>query len=517
MTFAGLNGSSLARARICLIVAPAFLLYGYNQSNIGGVLDYPSFIKHFPPIDTSYTTGSVKNHNATIQGTVVAIYTIGCLIGALSITQLGNRIGRRKSLITVAAVATIGLVIQATSCHIAQLFVGRIISGIGTGGVNAVVPVWQSECTKPKSRGKNVVVIGVFIASGVAIASWVNVGLSFIEGNEVSWRLPLALPIVFTLLLMAFTMSFPKSPRWLISKGLKTEALVAMHALSDAPTVSYEAIDAEIETISLALRESSTSEYGFANFFKRGPQRLFYRLCLAIAVNFSAQMTGANVITYYGKTIFQESLGLEAEKAAILSAGVLTWKIFAAFSAYLSVDRFGRKPLFIISALGMGTSMAGLTGTVWAIDNRYTYGASIAATFFLFFYMSFFPLGFLAANFLYAAEIAPQELRIHLAAIGTATHWLFNFVIAEITPVAFATIRWRYYIVYAVVGFGVALMVYFWFPETKGRSLEEMDRLFEDPGRWWEVTAYARVMEGMDMGQVDREDVKMSTSHIEKA
>ncbi|GLA06689.1 hypothetical protein AnigIFM60653_007629 [Aspergillus niger] len=161
--------------------------------------------------------------------------------------------------------------------------------------------------------------------------------------------------------------------------------------------------------------------------------------------------------------------------------------------------------------------MAGLTGTVWAIDNRYTYGASIAATFFLFFYMSFFPLGFLAANFLYAAEIAPQELRIHLAAIGTATHWLFNFVIAEITPVAFATIRWRYYIVYAVVGFGVALMVYFLFPETKGRSLEEMDKLFEDPGRWWEVTAYARGMEGMDMGQVDREDAKMSTSHIEKA
>ncbi|RAH55367.1 sugar transporter [Aspergillus piperis CBS 112811] len=450
-------------------------------------------------------------------GTVVAIYTIGCLIGALSITQLGNRIGRRKSLMIVAAVATIGLVIQATSYHIAQLVVGRIVSGIGIGGVNAVVPVWQSECTKPKSRGKNVVVIGVFIASGVAVASWVNVGLSFVEESEVSWRLPLTLPIVFTLLLLAFTMSFPESPRWLISKGLKAEARAAMHALADKHIVSYEAIDAEIETISLALRESSTSEYGFVNFFKRGPQRLFYRLFLAVAVNFSAQMTGANVITYYGKTIFQESLGLEAEKAAILSAGVLTWKIFAALSAYLSVDRFGRKPLFIVSALGMGTSMAGLTGTVWAIDDRYTYGASIAATFFLFFYMSFFPLGFLAANFLYAAEIAPQELRIHLAAIGTATHWLFNFVIAEITPIAFATIRWRYYIVYAVIGFSVALMVYFVFPETKGRSLEEMDRLFGDPEHWWKVTVYSREMMGMEMVEVDGDDVKMDASHIEKA
>ncbi|PYH37575.1 sugar transporter [Aspergillus neoniger CBS 115656] len=439
-------------------------------------------------------------------GTVVAIYTIGCLIGALSITQLGNRIGRRKFLMTVAAVATIGLVIQATSYHIAQLVVGRIVSGIGIGGVNAVVPVWQSECTKPKSRGKNVVVIGVFIASEVAMASWVNVGLSFVEESEVFWRLPLALPIVFTLLLLAFTLSFPESPRWLISKGRKAEARAAMHALADKHIVSYEAIDAEIETISLALRESSTSEYGFVNFFKRGPQRLFYRLFLAVAVNFSAQMTGANVITYYGKTIFQESLGLEAEKAAILSAGVLTWKIFAALSAYLSVDRFGRKPLFIVSALGMGTSMAGLTGTVWAIDNRDVLSL-----------MSFFPLGFLAANFLYAPEIAPQELRIHLAAIGTATHWLFNFVIAEITPIVFATIRWRYYIVYAVIGFSVAFMVYFVFPETKGRSLEEMDRLFGDPEHWWKVTIYSREMMGMELVEVDGDDVKMDASHIEKA
>ncbi|PYH75205.1 sugar transporter [Aspergillus vadensis CBS 113365] len=438
------------------------------------------------------------------MGTVVAIYTIGCLIGALSITQLGNRIGRRKSLMTVAAVATIGLVIQATYYHIAQLVVGRIVSGIGIGGVNAVIPVWQSECTKPKSRGKNVVVIGVLIASGVAMASWVNVGLSFVEESQVSWRLPLALPIVFTLLLLAFTMSFPESPRWLISKGLKAEARAAMHALADKHIVSYEAIDAEIETIPLALQESSTSEYGFVNFFKRGPV-------------LPAQVTGANVITYYGKTIFQKPLGLEAEKAAILSAGVLTWKIFAALSDYLSVDRFGREPLFIVSALGMGTSMSGLTGTVWAIDNRSTYGTSIAATFFLFFYMSFFPLGFLAANFLYAAEIAPQELRIHLAAIGTATHWLLNFVIAEITPIAFATIRWRYYIVYAVIGFSVALMVYFVFPETKGRSLEEMDRLFGDPEHWWKVTVYSKEMTGIDMVEVDGDDVKMDASHIEKA
>ncbi|KAL2803184.1 general substrate transporter [Aspergillus granulosus] len=466
----------------------AFFLFGYNQSNLGGVLDYPSFTKHFPTIDTSNTEGAVKDHNATVQGTVVAVYTLGCLIGALEVTQLGNRFGRRKSLIVSAAIATAGLTIQTSSCTLGQLVVGRIVSGVGNGGVNAIVPVWRSECTKPKSRGKIVVIIGIFIASGIAVAGWVNVGLSYVEDNELAWRLPLAIPIVFTLPLMTLTMTFPESPRWLVSKGRREDAQAAMKALT-----GKEETTAEMQEMQWALQQPSTSERGFVDLFKLGPQRLFYRLCLAVGINFYAQMTGANVISYYGKTIFRDSLGLEGVKASFLNAGVLTWKIFAATSAYLSVDRFGRKPLFITACLGMGLSMAGLAGIVWAIENRDTLGASIAATFFLFFYMTFFPLGFLGANFLYSAEIAPQDLRMHLAAVGTATHWLFNFVIAEITPIAFATIKYHYYIVYAVIRFSASVIVYYFFPESKGRPLEEMDRLFSEPEAWWRVTVYARI------------------------
>lgn len=143
MGLMGLGGTALARARVCLIVIPSFLLFGYNQSNIGGTLNYPSFIRHFPAIDTSTTTGSVKATNAKVQGTVVAIYNIGCLIGALAVTQIGNKIGRRKSLMIAAAIAAIGQIIQSSSFSLGQLIVGRVVSGIGNGGVNAVVPVWQ--------------------------------------------------------------------------------------------------------------------------------------------------------------------------------------------------------------------------------------------------------------------------------------------------------------------------------------------------------------------------------------
>jgi MFS family permease len=225
---------------------------------------------------------------------------LGCLVGALAVTQIGNRIGRRKSLIVASAIATVGLILTASSYSLGQLIAGRIISGIGNGGVNAIVPVWQSECTKPKSRGKNVVVIGIFIAIGIASAGWVNFGLSFIKDQEVSWRLPMAIPIIFTVMLMGFAMSFPESPRWLLSKNHKEEAREAMITLAGKEHANLEAIDIEINAISNIIAETSGSERGFLDLFKSGPQRLFYRLCLAVAVNFCAQMTGANVISYYG-------------------------------------------------------------------------------------------------------------------------------------------------------------------------------------------------------------------------
>lgn len=354
--------------------------------------------------------------------------------------------------------------------------------------------MWQSECTNSKSRGKNVVILGSFIATGIALAGWVNFGLSYDNTTELAWRLPLALPLIFTAMLISFTMFFPESPRWLISKGKIDEARQSMLELKGTEAANMDTINIEIATISQIIHVATQGERGFKDLFRKSQHRLFYRLCLAIGINFFAQMTGANVVSYYGSTIFRESLHLAPRKAALLNGSVLTWKIVAAISAFLTVDRLGRKPLFIAGGAGMGISMAGLAGTVWAIENHYTLGASVAATFFLFLFMAFFPLGFLGANFLYAAEIAPQDLRVHFAAIGTATHWLFNFVIAEITPIAFVALGWRYYIIYAVIGACVVPLVYFFFPETKGILLEEMDRLFSEPSKFWQVPAYARQM-----------------------
>jgi MFS family permease len=171
------------------------------------------------------------------------------------------------------------------------LVVGRIISGIGVGGVNAVVPVWQAECSKPKNRGKNVVIIGVFIAGGIALASWVNFGLSFHQKSSICWRLPLALPLVFCALICSSAFLFPESPRWLVQKQRVEEAKVILSILEDVD-VESEHVVVELQCFQDAYERQSAREQGFLDLFKAGQQRLLYRTFLSILINFCAQMTG---------------------------------------------------------------------------------------------------------------------------------------------------------------------------------------------------------------------------------
>lgn len=154
--YLGLKGRKLALVRVAMIVVPAFLLFGYNQSQTGGIINYSSFIETFPQTNTKTTKGAVKSHNANVQGqhlgqrisknsvlilragTAVAIYTIGCMFGALSCPFTGNRIGRRKTLLLYAIIATLGHILQSSSYSLPQLIVGRVVSGLGVGGINAI-------------------------------------------------------------------------------------------------------------------------------------------------------------------------------------------------------------------------------------------------------------------------------------------------------------------------------------------------------------------------------------------
>ncbi|KAI9931166.1 hypothetical protein ASPWEDRAFT_56134 [Aspergillus wentii DTO 134E9] len=469
-----LRGNYLSLAQLFLVVCPAFVLFGYNQAGIGGLVSVEDWTKTFPQIDTSHTSGATKSHNSTIQGVVISTFTLGALVGALSCSFIGDILGRRKVIFLGTLATLIGEILCCSSYGLAQFVVGRTVIGGGIGLLSATVPVWQSECSSAHNRGKHVVLDGLFISAGYAITSWVNLGFYQIKTGSVPWRLPLAIPGVISLVPLASIFFLPESPRWLVRTGRIDQARETLSNLKGAPIASDQ-IQRDISAIQFSLEEVSQG-VSILDIVRPNDEKLLYRFGLCILLQFYQQMSGGNLISVYAPIIFQENLQMTSMMSRILAAATLAWKFLSCFVAFFCIDRFGRRVVFMVSGAGMALCMVAL-----AIATSFPHGnqsASIASAFFIFLFNFFIPIGFLGANFLYCTEVAPLRLRVAMASISTANHWLWNFVVTMITPVAINNIGSRYYIVYAVIGACIPVSVYFLYPETMGRSLEDLDRLF---------------------------------------
>ncbi|KAK9371577.1 general substrate transporter [Lipomyces chichibuensis] len=473
--FMKLQGASLQLAQTLLVVAPAFILFGYNMSGIGGLLNLPSWVKQFPEIDAVDAKGHEKFHKSTIQGTIVATFTLGALFGSLSCTWIGEPLGRRRIIFAGACLVAIGDALECSALSLAQFTVGRVIIGWGIGLLSATVPVWVSECSSALNRGRHVVVVGLFMAAGMTICNWVNYGFYHMEHKIVAWKAPLGIPIFFALIIIFSVFFLPESPRWLVLKNRSDTARYVLASLKGLDIDSSEVL-AEVNGIELSLEDTASNAASLKDIFTMGEERLFYRFMLCMGLQFFQQMTGGTLITVYIPIIFQD-MKLSADLSKILAASAMTWKFLSCFVAFFTIDRFGRRIAFMVSGAGMSLCMVAM-----AVATSFTgnHSANIAAAFFVFLYLFFLPIGFLGANFLYTTEIAPGRLRVAMQSISTANHWLWMFVVTMITPVAVANIGYRYYIVYVVVGAIIPPVVYFYYPETMNRNLEQLDLIFRE-------------------------------------
>ena len=215
--FGELRGRSLSMA-VWGVAMWAILIFGYNQASAGGVLGMPSFLKQFPQLDTTGThseaksaiQGSLMAHGNSLRsltmltmgsGTIVALYTAAGVFGALSTTFLGDIFGRRRVIFAAAFVSLLGAILMSTSFSLAQFCVARLVLGLGTGGIIATVSVWQSELSRPQSRGSHVSGFGIFCGSGLSLALWIDFGMSHASGS-VAWRFSLAFYGFFSIIVM---------------------------------------------------------------------------------------------------------------------------------------------------------------------------------------------------------------------------------------------------------------------------------------------------------------------------
>jgi MFS family permease len=279
------------------VAMPAIMTLGYGQGVLGGLLTLLNFEHQFHEMDVTDAFPSERFHRSTIQGTVVALFSVGGLFGATTCIGLGDKIGRRRTILFASVVQIMGALLMSSAFNFAQLILSRIVLGLGVGGQLTTVVIWQAEISPANKRGAHVGTTGIFVAMGLTLALVVDLGMSFVP-NSSSWRLPFAIPILLCLPVITLGYFLPESPRWLVRQSRLTEAREVLAALHDIDA-EHERIAKDIKNVQLSL--SIAGEGSFGQVVRMGCQRNIHRACLAAGGLILLQLTGINSITYYSK------------------------------------------------------------------------------------------------------------------------------------------------------------------------------------------------------------------------
>jgi sugar porter (SP) family MFS transporter len=464
----GLTGRPLSLA-VSIIATTGFLLFGYDQGVMSGIISAEPFNDYFPE----------TKDNATWQGFVTAIYEIGCLLGAISILMFGDTIGRRRGMILGAAIMILGVIIQVTpvigSKATAQFIIGRTITGVGNGINTSTIPTYQAECSKTTNRGLLICIEGGVIAFGTLIAYWLDYGCTYGPPN-LTWRFPIAFQIVFGLVVLLGPIWLPESPRWLLTKDRHEEAVKVIAALRGLGIDDEQTkLEATIITDSIRASGQKGGTTSYRALFTGGKTQHFRRMMLGATSQLFQQIGGCNAVIYYFPILFETSIVQGNHNLALLLGGVnmVVYSIFATTSWFI-IERAGRRNLFLIGTVGQCLSMV----LVFACLIPGTTAAAKGAAVGLFTYIAFFGATWLPLPWLYPAEVNPIRTRAKANAVSTCTNWLFNFAVVMITPVMLDNIGWATYLVFAVINACFLPCIYFFYPETKQRSLEEIDLIF---------------------------------------
>ncbi|CCH43320.1 Sugar transporter [Wickerhamomyces ciferrii] len=461
----GFTGRGL-RAAVTVTSTLGFSLFGYDQGLMSGLITGEEFNYEFPA-----TKGNQVN-----QGAVTACYEIGCFFGALFAMFRGDKIGRRPLIIIGAFIIIIGTIISVTAFRDAwgtgQFVVGRVITGIGNGMNTATIPVWQSEMSRPEKRGMLVNLEGSVIAIGTFVAYWVDFGMSYVE-NSSQWRFPVAFQIFFAFFVMLFALHLPESPRWLLGKGRRDEAVYILAALNGVG-MEDEGVQEEAAAIQDGVDKLSKSQLSLKDVFTGGKTQHFRRMLIGSSTQFFQQFTGCNAAIYYSTVLFEETIGLKGKMPLIMGGVFSTIYALATIPSFLLIERLGRRNLFLIGAIGQGCSFMITFGCLVKQTEETAKGAAVG----LFLFIVFFAFTILPLPWVYPPEINPLRTRTIASAISTCTNWLTNFAVVMFTPVFIGSAGWGCYLFFACLNFLFVPIIFFFYPETAGRSLEEVDILF---------------------------------------
>jgi sugar porter (SP) family MFS transporter len=428
---------------ITVVAAIGGLIFGFDTAIVAGATRY---------MKEQFSLNSLQ------EGWAVSVVLIGCMFGAGLAGPVSDKIGRRRFMLISAVLFFVSAIGCALPRTITEFVIFRFVGGLGIGSAAVLSPLYIAEVSPARIRGALVSVNQMAIVTGILLAYFVN--WIFAGAGPANWRYMYAMGAVPSILFFLLLLRVPESPRWLVKRDREGEATRVLTQVDSA-----EAAAVGIREI----KETLTLEEGsFRELFRPGFRRPIF---IAIVLAVFQQITGINAILYYAPRIF-ESAGFGRMSAIGQSTIIGFANMIFTVVAIVLADRVGRRPLLLVATAGMGLSLA-LLGAAF----KFQFLPPSALLFVILLYIAFFASAMGPLVWVVMAEIFPIRMRGAAMGLATLILWLADFVVTLTFPIISDKLNasaafWIYGVMCALD----LIFMIFYLPETKGKSLEEIER-----------------------------------------
>ncbi|KAL2830311.1 general substrate transporter [Aspergillus cavernicola] len=476
---------------MCAFAAFGGIFFGYDSGYISGVMGMDYFIHEFTGKDKAEYIAQGREAEFVVSSSnkslITSILSAGTFFGALLAGDLADWYGRRVTIISGCLIFMVGVVLQTASTTLAMLVVGRLVAGFGVGFVSAIIILYMSEIAPRKVRGAIVSGYQFCITIGLMLASCVDYGTEN-RTDSGSYRIPIALQLLWAIILAVGLFFLPESPRFFVRKGDLTNAAIVLGRVRGQPHDSQFVTEELAEIVANNEYEMLHIPQGgyFATWYNcfRGslwsPNSNLRRTILGTSLQMMQQWTGVNFVFYFGTTFFQ-NLGT-IDDPFLISMITTIVNVFSTPISFYTMEKIGRRPLLLWGALGMVICQF-IVAIIGVIDgeNSKVVSAQIA---FICIYISFFASTWGPGAWVVIGEIYPLPIRSRGVALSTASNWLWNCIIAVITPYMVDTdkgnLKSKVFFIWGSLCACCFVYTYFLIPETKGLSLEQVDKMMEE-------------------------------------
>ncbi|KAI1455545.1 general substrate transporter [Annulohypoxylon moriforme] len=509
------------KAVMTIFSSIAIGLYGYDQGMMSLVNTNKSYLRTMAIAEDS-----------PFVGIIVSIYYIGCLFGSIVASYIADKRGRKAAIRVCLWTSVLGDILMSIpgiypfnsdnpwgGGSIILMIVGRVVLGLGIGGIDAVIPIYSSELSKNDARGSTMAKEFQANILGLLAAFGLNLLLTYKWGKEsqLAWRFPIVAMLIFPIVLLLIVRGLPESPRWFISRGRSDDAhnvLITLHGETEA--------EHKLDELTKAQQEETAHRIGYYDMiWVNGSQ--FHPTMITVMGQINQALTGYGAVSVYGPQIF-ELLGFPVREAEFWTLGNYAFYAFMMFGAWLLIDRVGRRRLMLVGSVGLSTFYFVLTilGSQSVTEKSDTLDSWVPALGIATLYASTATFGicWLTTVWLIPTEIYPNYARATGSSISVIIWGLSNFVVTLLTPIGFNNLKHWLFLVFTITNIVAGVLTWLLSPETGGRSFEENEKFFalaKEDGTWLVRNVAGGKYRDMPRNEDSHEDVDVENPEVEDA